>query len=203
MWDAFVEMGIPEREECAGGDKDGICWVPASQHPDTGARSHAGLGHYLDVIDDRSNYDLLVGHKVTRLLFEDGTDEAPAVEFKPVSVEEGEEAEVRTVKPRLEVVVSAGAIHTPQILQRSGIAEAAFLEKAGIDVVVDLPGVGWNFQDHCGPSAAFTRESISTPPPSPLSLSSRKFRTHELTGGCSLRGHPPQPRLPQQQRDLP
>lgn len=152
-------MGLPEREECAGGDKDGICWVPTSQYLDTGARSHAGLGHYLEVVDDRPNYDLLVGHKVTRLLFEDGTDEAPAVEFKPVRVEDGEEAEVRTVRPGLEVVVSAGAIHTPQILQRSGIAEAAFLEEAGIDVVVDLPGVGWNFQDHCGPSSSFSRES--------------------------------------------
>ena len=157
-------MGLPEREECAGGDKDGICWVPTSQDPETGARSHSGIGHYLDVVGDRSNYDLLVGHKVTRLLFEDGTDAAPLVEFKPVSVEEGEEAEVKTVKVDLEVVVSAGAIHTPQILQRSGIAEAKFLEEAGIDVVVDLPGVGWNFQDHCGPSTAYTCESpISTP----------------------------------------
>lgn len=152
-------MGLPERDECAGGDKEGICWVPASQHPETGARSHAGLGHYLDVVDDRSNYDLLVGHKVTRLLFEEGLDAAPLVEFKPVGGE-GDEGEVQTVKAGLEVVVSAGAIHTPQILQRSGIAEGKFLEEAGIEVVVDLPGVGWNFQDHCGPSTSFTCKSL-------------------------------------------
>lgn len=168
-------MGLTEREECAAGDKDGLCWVPASQHPSTGARSHAGLAHYLDVVEDRSNYDLLVGHKVTRLLFEDGVDAAPLVEFKPVvdpDADGGSEASVRTVRAGLEVVVSAGAIHTPQILQRSGVGEASFLEGAGIDVVVDLPGVGWNFQDHCGPSTSFTRKSLVPLLPFPFHPSS-------------------------------
>ena len=151
-------MGLPERQECASGNKDGICWVPASQHPTTAARSHSGLAHYADIIDSRSNYDLLVGHKVTRLLFEDGVDAAPLVEFKPVGAEG--ESEVTTVRVGLEVVVSAGALHTPQILQRSGVGEKKFLEGAGIGVVVDLPGVGWNFQDHPGAAVSYTRESL-------------------------------------------
>lgn len=148
-------MGLTEQEECAAGDKHGICYVPTSQYPSTAARSHAGLAHYLDVIGSRANYDLLVGHKVTRLLFEEGVEKPPVVEFKPVG---GEDGETGTVKAGLEVVVSAGAIHTPQILQRSGIGEAAFLEEAGIEVVADLPGVGWNLQDHCGPPITFERE---------------------------------------------
>jgi choline dehydrogenase len=52
-------MGIQPAAECASGGKEGIWWVPASQYPVTGRRSHAGLGNYADV-QPRANYDLLV-----------------------------------------------------------------------------------------------------------------------------------------------
>lgn len=55
-------------------------------------------------------------------------------------------------------ILSAGAVHTPQILQRSGIGPAELLERAGIDVINDLPGVGYNFQDHGGPSFGVNSE---------------------------------------------
>jgi choline dehydrogenase-like flavoprotein len=54
-----------------------------------------------------------------------------------------------------EVILSAGALHTPTILLRSGIGPAEYLESQGVDVVVDLPGVGSNFQDHSGPGIAW------------------------------------------------
>lgn len=54
----------------------------------------------------------------------------------------------KTVKAKKEVILSAGTIHTPQVLQLSGIGDRRLLEEAGIEVVVDLPGVGQNFQDH-------------------------------------------------------
>jgi alcohol oxidase len=46
------------------------------------------------------------------------------------------------------VVVSAGALGTPQILERSGVGHPVILNKLGIPVVSDLPGVGENYQDH-------------------------------------------------------
>ena len=52
------------------------------------------------------------------------------------------------VKARKEVVVSAGALHSPQVLERSGIGGRDILEAAGVTPKVVLPGVGWNFQDH-------------------------------------------------------
>lgn len=53
-----------------------------------------------------------------------------------------------TVKIGKEVILAAGAIHSPQILQLSGIGDDDLLESFGIKTIVDLPGVGKNFQDH-------------------------------------------------------
>lgn len=51
------------------------------------------------------------------------------------------------VTARREIVLAAGAIHSPQILQLSGIGPGRLLSDLGIEVKVDLPGVGYNFQD--------------------------------------------------------
>ncbi|KAK2808859.1 hypothetical protein FQN50_004335 [Emmonsiellopsis sp. PD_5] len=165
--DALVEFGVPALTECAAGEKDGFCWVPASQHPETAKRSFAGIGHFADVIEGRSNYDLLVGHKALRLVVDPESDEAPAVEYRAVS-DSGENATVYQIQPKLEVIVSAGAIHTPQILQRSGIGDPSFLESAGIEVTVDLPGVGYNFHDHAGPGVSYNYSNIPSPAESDL-----------------------------------
>jgi choline dehydrogenase len=52
------------------------------------------------------------------------------------------------VTAREEAVLAAGAVHTPQILQLSGVGDAAYLTKINIKVGIDLPGVGQNLQDH-------------------------------------------------------
>ena len=52
------------------------------------------------------------------------------------------------MKAKKEVIITAGTLHSPQVLQRSGIGPAGLLQAAGIDVLVDLPGVGSNLQDH-------------------------------------------------------
>ena len=53
-----------------------------------------------------------------------------------------------TVNAKKEVIVAAGSVHSPQILQLSGVGDASYLESFGIESVVDLPGVGQNLQDH-------------------------------------------------------
>ncbi len=80
----------------------------------------------------------------------------PQVEVRAVSPEGGR----ALVTTKLEVVLSAGAVHTPLILQRSGIGPRDVLERAGVPaVLVDLPGVGQNFQDHCGVVVSSSCES--------------------------------------------
>lgn len=153
--DAYKELGLPPLKTCDGGDKHGLCWIPTAQNSENVQRSHAGVGHYTRVADSLPNLDLLVEHKVTRL-FIDKEEQVPAVEFRPVSG-----GDVRTIRPKREVILSAGAIHTPQILQRSGVASAEYLESEGIGVVEDLPGVGQNFHDHCGVPFVFDYDSPS------------------------------------------
>lgn len=139
-------------KECSGGNKTGICWVPTSQDPMTAERSHAGVGHYSDVIDSRDNYDLLVEHKVIRVVYDEDDENfkgVPKVEIKSLK-----DDSTILATANLEVVISAGAIHTPQILQRSGIGPSGLLKEAGIDLVSDLAGVGYNFHDHGGGAGA-------------------------------------------------
>ena len=54
---------------------------------------------------------------------------------------------VTNVKARREIILAAGALHSPQVLQLSGIGPKKLLSSLGIETVVDLPGVGTNFQD--------------------------------------------------------
>jgi choline dehydrogenase-like flavoprotein len=79
---------------------------------------------------------------------------APAIEFRPVAG-----GDIRTIRPKREVILSAGAIHTPQILQRSGVGSAQYLESERIELVEDLPGVGQNFQDHSAIPISFSYDS--------------------------------------------
>ncbi|KAH8882927.1 GMC oxidoreductase-like protein [Thozetella sp. PMI_491] len=145
---AYLELGVALRGKCDTGDKTGLCWVTTSQYPYTAERSYAGIGHYLDVIGSRKNYDLLVKHRVRRVIYDKTAARGAPPKVEIVSLANGT---VREVKAKLEVILSAGALHTPTILQRSGIGGAGFLKKAGIELVADLPGVGYNFQDHGGP----------------------------------------------------
>lgn len=64
-----------------------------------------------------------------------------------MSVSQGNTSAITKAKARREIVLAAGAVHSPQILQLSGIGPSKLLSSLGIDTLVDLPGVGQNFQD--------------------------------------------------------
>ncbi|KZT68093.1 GMC oxidoreductase [Daedalea quercina L-15889] len=93
------------------------------------------------------NLDILTGYHVKRVIFED--DRAAGVEFVPnARFRPDEEQAVRVAKARKLVVISSGTFGSPAILERSGVGDRSRLEQLGINVLVDLPGVGENFQDH-------------------------------------------------------
>lgn len=135
-------MGVPLPREHALGDAVGRFWAPSSEHPVNRTRSYARYAYY-DPIASRPNYHLLVGHKAEKLILS-SENEVEAVVF----YQRDKPDDKKTVKARKEVVLAAGAVHSPQVLQLSGIGPKAVLEAANINVKVDAPGVGNNFQDH-------------------------------------------------------
>lgn len=109
--------------------------------PKTQTRSYAKINHYDRVKDSRPNYHIIPSTAVSRVLFSGTT--ATGVEF--INTTSGAKSTVTATK---EVIVAAGAVHSPQILQLSGVGARSHLESFGIQVVSELPGVGYNLQDH-------------------------------------------------------
>jgi choline dehydrogenase-like flavoprotein len=88
---------------------------------------------------------LLTGYQVSRLVTTSGNSNAKVM---GVNFSSGNGANIQPVLTRKEVILAAGALHTPQILQLSGIGDPTHLSTLGIKCIVDLPGVGANYQDH-------------------------------------------------------
>ena len=103
-----------------------------------GVRSSASR-EYLDPVKSRKNLTIVTGALVTKVVLEDKV--AKGVEY----VVNGK---TETAATSNEVILSAGSIGSPHILQLSGIGDKEILEKAGVDVKHHLPGVGQNLQDH-------------------------------------------------------
>ncbi|KAH6618366.1 hypothetical protein B0J18DRAFT_387464 [Chaetomium sp. MPI-SDFR-AT-0129] len=152
--------GVPFVNDSGAGEA-GVYWYPTFMDPTLVERSYARTGHH-DRAANRENYHLVTGSRVLRVVF-DGTT-ATGVAVVPVSPEDGDEATETIVGVRKEVIIAAGGIHSPQVLQLSGIGPRELLESAGITTLVDLPGVGQNFQDHPILRPAFTYNNFPIHP---------------------------------------
>ncbi|KAI0744641.1 alcohol oxidase-like protein [Earliella scabrosa] len=111
----------------------------------TGTRSD--VPHHYIFKRNLSNIQILSGYHVKRVIFRG--DRAVGIEYIPNKrFHPDASSEVITATARRLVVLSAGAIGSPAILERSGIGSKEVLEKVGVKQTVDLPGVGENYQDH-------------------------------------------------------
>jgi len=136
--DAAEEYGIPKIDEFNRGDNFGNAYFQMNQR---GGRRWSGTKAFLRPIQHRSNLTVRVNTQVDRLVIESGDYGKRATEV--VLAGTGER-----LKARREVILAAGAIGSPQILQCSGIGPEPLLRSHGIDAVHHLPGVGENLQDH-------------------------------------------------------
>jgi choline dehydrogenase len=135
--EAGKQMGFPLLDDMNGPMRDGVGYINMNISRD-GKRVSAADA-FLHPNLNRANLTLLLSTKVTKVLF-DG-DRASGVEIVAAGG-------ARSVSARREVILSAGSIHTAQLLMLSGVGEASELKKFGIAPVADLGGVGRNFQDH-------------------------------------------------------
>lgn len=100
--------------------------------------------------DRYSNLHVLVESQVVRVLIDDDTQRAVGIELRtnPGYNPDAAGESLRVVKARQLVVASGGACGTPPLLERSGLGDSKVLERSGIPVIVDLPGVGNGYEDH-------------------------------------------------------
>ncbi|MEH2475929.1 choline dehydrogenase [Nitrobacteraceae bacterium AZCC 2161] len=148
--DAAAEMGIPRTDDFNTGDNEGIGYFHVNQK--RGRRWSSARG-FLKPVLNRPNLRLETKVMVDRLIIEHGR--AVGVRF----LQNGETVEARA---RGEVVLCAGAIGSPHLLQRSGIGPADWLAQAGIDVALDRQGVGRNLQDHLQQRAIYKVSGVRT-----------------------------------------
>ncbi|CAG8003374.1 unnamed protein product [Penicillium olsonii] len=128
----------------AGLAKGAFC-NPGSIHPTTRTRSHAAVTYYNPEVAQRPNLRVITEALVEKIVLErDETDDVVATGVQFI----GSDGAQRTVAAKLEVILAAGALKTPQILELSGIGEGNLLQKNGIEVIVENENVGENVQDH-------------------------------------------------------
>lgn len=130
------QAGYPCCDDFNGAGRDGF--GPVDLTIGRGRRVSASRA-YLRPAARRSNLEILTDVRADRVLIDNGR--AAGVALRRGGAQ-------WTANARREVILSAGAINTPQLLLLSGIGDAASLTSLGIDVAADLPGVGENLQDH-------------------------------------------------------
>ena len=133
---AAEEFGIPKTKDFNTGDNHGCGYFQVTVK--NGLRCSTAVG-YLNPIKKRKNLKIITKAHVKKINFEN--DIAKEVEFWQDNV-------LKTISANKEIILSSGAIGSPQILQASGIGNSEKLKKLGIEVVKELKGVGENLQDH-------------------------------------------------------
>ncbi len=133
---AATRVGVPHIPELNGPPFEGISY---QQFTIRGGRRDSTYTAFIKPVLHRKNLTVITKARVMRLVLEKGA---------ATGIEVLRNGRKETIKARLEVILCAGALSSPHILMLSGIGHGADLHKFGIPVLIDLPGVGRNLQDH-------------------------------------------------------
>ena len=147
LLDVFVaagqQAGFPLTDDFNGKQQEGFSRY---EHTLQGTRRCSAAQAYLHPVLERPNLSTLTDVTVDRVIFH---------ERRATAVEALVKGQRQTLTARKEIILSAGALNSPQILLRSGVGPGTELQSHGIDVVHELPGVGENLQDHIGVVSQF------------------------------------------------
>lgn len=153
--DAAAEAGVEKTDDFNSGDNAGVGYFDVNQR--SGWRWNTSKA-FLRPVKSRENLTIWTEAQVEKLTFDKGADGQLRCNGAQVH-RAGNPVSVSAVK---EVVLSAGAVNSPQILQLSGIGPAALLREHGIKVVKDTPYVGENLQDHLQIRAVYKVKGTKT-----------------------------------------
>jgi len=154
--EAAVEAGIPASEDFNRGDNFGVGYFDVNQR--AGWRLNSSKAFLRDAAK-RNNLTIITEAVVNKLKIDPLTKSCYGVEY----LKDGIASEALcNIDHDGEVLLSAGAIGSVQILERSGIGSAAHLSSLGIPVIADLPGVGENLQDHLQLRMIYKVDGIKT-----------------------------------------
>jgi len=134
--DACAAVGIPKNSDYNGAKQQGVGIVQSTIK--NGKRDSAAAA-FLKPVLGRSNLTTITHAQVEKIIINDK---------KAVGVQYTKGAKTITSYAQREIILSAGAFHSPQLLMLSGIGEATELKKHGIECIHELKGVGKNLQDH-------------------------------------------------------
>jgi len=148
--DAAVEFGVPAITDFNRGDNEGVSYFQVTQR--NGWRWSASDA-FLKPVRSRNNLKVITGALVDRVEIEQGRTNG--IRYR-IGNEE------RIAHARGEVILSAGAIGSPAILERSGIGDGHHLSKHGIETILDREQVGANLQDHLQLRCAWRVSNVST-----------------------------------------
>ena len=148
--DAAAEVGIPKTTDFNRGDNEGCGYFQVNQR--RGMRLSTAQA-FLKPARGRANLEVFTHAEAEGLILKDGRAAGVALRHRGIPMQ---------IDARGEVILAAGAIGSPQLLQVSGIGPGAVLSENGVAVAHDLPGVGENLQDHLQLRLAFKVSNTST-----------------------------------------
>ncbi|MEM8972518.1 MAG: GMC family oxidoreductase N-terminal domain-containing protein [Pseudomonadota bacterium] len=151
--DGAAELGIPRNPDYNGAVQEGISYVQRTAHK---GRRVSTATAFLNPAKKRANLNVITNAHATRITL-DGK-RATGVEF----AKGGRKGSMQRLTANKEVIVSGGAINSPQLLQLSGIGPTSLLQQRGIEVCHDLAGVGENLRDHFAPRLSARVKGIET-----------------------------------------
>ncbi len=134
--ESAAASGLKPNDDFNGAEQEGVGLYQVTCHK---GRRWSVADAYLAPAAGRPNLTVRTGALATRVIVENGRAVGVDYQYGP-----GEQ----TAYAEAEVILSGGAVNSPQLLMLSGIGPAAHLREVGVDVVVDLPGVGENLHDH-------------------------------------------------------
>jgi choline dehydrogenase-like flavoprotein len=170
---AATARGLAHVSDINASAGDGFFPMPVGQ--ESGVRCTSARQYLTPAVRRRSNLAIMAGTRVTALRF-DGRRACGAI------IERG--GETNSIEGG-EVILCAGAIHSPAMLLRGGIGPAEELKRLGIEPLLDRPGVGRNLQNH-----PYLHFAVTLPPRSRLKASLRRFAIAGIRHSSGLDGVP-------------